>query len=522
MSVFTTKDLHQIQKRGSDTASVKEQIRTFERGFDFLRLDRAATPSDGLMQLSESEQAQMRDFYDNSIQSLRVLKFVPASGAASRMFKDLFAFMESYDGTEAAYEQLVNDPELKKVYKFFKKLNHFAFYEGLRKQFGEDEKALEESILRREYSKVLQKLLTEDGLNYGNLPKGLLAFHQYEDSTRTPVEEHLVEGAAHARSRNGKVYLHFTVSPEHRELFRQLIEQVREHYESRFGLQYQITFSEQKASTDTIAVDMDNKPFRLASGELLFRPGGHGALIENLNEMEADVIFLKNIDNVVPERIQEETILWKKIIGGVLLSQKEKIDGYLTALEKPEALSDETLTEITDYLAHTLCVSPPEDFASADREQQIMYLASKLNRPLRVCGMVKNEGEPGGGPFWVEQADGSCDLQIVESAQIDTADPKQKEIHQSLTHFNPVDVVVATKNYKGRKYDLSQYVDPKTGFITQKSKEGRDLKALELPGLWNGAMADWNTLFVEVPLITFNPVKTVNDLLRDQHQPERK
>ena len=330
------------------------------------------------------------------------------------------------------------------------------------------------------------------------------------------MEEHLVEGPLYAGGKNGQVNVHFTVSPEHRPLFEALVAKVAPKYEDKFGVKYSINFSEQKASTDTVAANPDNTPFRGKDGKILFRPGGHGALIENLNDLDADIIFIKNIDNVVPDRLKAETVEYKKLIAGVLVSKQKKAFEYLEILDSGKYTHTQ-LEEIIRFLRDELSCRNPELKDLEDAELAI-YLKKKLNRPMRVCGMVKNVGEPGGGPFLAYNQDGTISLQILESSQIDTNNSDYLKMFQNGTHFNPVDLVCAVKDYKGNKFDLTKYVDPQTGFISSKSKDGKELKALELPGLWNGAMSDWNTIFVEVPLGTFNPVKTVNDLLREQHQ----
>ena len=392
----------------------------------------------------------------------------------------------------------------------------FAFYDDLNaaceKMSGKDISAL---VSEGNYKAVVAALLEAAGLNYGALPKGLLKFHRYEDGNRTPLEEHLVEGALYAANKNGKVNVHFTVSPEHRRLFEALVADKAAVYAKKYGVDYNVTFSEQKPSTDTIAADMDNQPFR-DNGKLLFRPGGHGALIENLNDLDADVIFIKNIDNVVPDKLKGDTVLYKKLIAGVLVALQQKAFAYLELLDSGR-YTHEQVIEILQFLQKKLFCKNPETKNLEDAEL-VLYLKEKLNRPMRVCGMVKNVGEPGGGPFLAYNSDGTISLQILESSQIDMDDPEKKEMFEKGTHFNPVDLVCAVRDYKGRKFDLVNFVDKATGFISYKSKNGKDLKALELPGLWNGAMSDWNTVFVEVPLGTFNPVKTVNDLLRDQHQ----
>ena len=368
-----------------------------------------------------------------------------------------------------------------------------------------------------EYKAVVANLLNEEGLNYGQLPKGLLQFHSYNDCARTPVEEHLVEAALYASSQN-KAAVHFTVSTEHRALFQELIDRVLPDASSRYNIEYNVSLSEQKPSTDTIAANMDNTPFRTDDGKLLFRPGGHGALIENLNDLQCDVVFIKNIDNVVPDRLKADTVLWKQVIAGVLVSVQKQTFDYLNLLDSGKFTHDD-LEDIIRFVRHTLNADVPGLKNLNDIELHV-FLKNKLNRPIRVCGVVKNVGEPGGGPFLAYNPDGSVSLQILESSQIDQNNPEYIKMFTQGTHFNPVDLVCAVRNYKGEKFNLPDYVDPATGFISYKSKGGKELKALELPGLWNGAMSNWSTLMVEVPLSTFNPVKTVNDLLRPQHQAE--
>jgi hypothetical protein len=395
---------------------------------------------------------------------------------------------------------------------FLKNKEKFAFYKELKK-------LVEQNSSGENYANWIDYLLNEKGLNYGTLPKGLIKFHKYDNSERTPFEEHLVEGANYAKDAKGLVQLHFTVSPEHQKGFEQLLSEIKEVYEKELKVTFQVSFSIQKPTTDTVAVDLDNEPFREEDGSLLFRPGGHGALIENLNDLDADIIFIKNIDNVVPDRLKKPTMDYKKALAGVLLKYQEKLFMYQKQLNEkhPVALDSAFLAEAANFLENTLYTKPESNHYYTEKEELYHYLREKFNRPLRVCGMVKNEGEPGGGPFWAKNPDGTVSLQIVESSQIDPDSVQQQNIMKHATHFNPVDLVCAPKNYKREKYDLTKYTDPATGFISKKSKDGKDLKAQELPGLWNGAMSAWNTLFVEVPIETFNPVKTVNDLLRTQH-----
>ncbi len=490
---FTNRDLSQIAKRGSKLDIVNEQIENFRTGFPFLNVIKAATIGNGIIKLDDIAKSEYLELFAKLASKKKLLKFVPASGAASRMFKSLFSAKD-----ESNFDKSVD--------QFFLQLKDFAFYESLKKAMKSDSK-----------QNILEGLLNADGLDYGAMPKGLLEFHSYKDSTRTAVEEHLVEGALYANNK-GKVKLHFTVSPEHKKKFKELLSNVLVKYQEIFKVKFDISFSEQKPSTDTIAVDMKNEPFRDKTGNILFRPAGHGALLENLNEQDAEVIFIKNIDNVVPDHLKEETIAYKKALAGLLLNFQKQIFKFSKALEKPN-VSGYMLNKSLKYIRTSLNVEPPKGFRSLSYDAKLSYAIHKLDRPLRICGMVKNVGEPGGGPFWVKNSDESISLHVVESAQINMKNKKQKEIFEMATHFNPVDLICAVKNHKKLKYDLLAFRDPTTGFITEKSQSGKKLKAQELPGLWNGAMANWNTLFVEVPLITFNPVKTVNDLLRKEHQP---
>lgn len=498
--MWTENDIETIKRRGSDAVSVEKQISYFVEGFPFLKLEAPAVAGKGLIELDEETITSLVSDFDQVIaeSDLTLLKFVPASGAATRMFKSLFAFLEE-GKTDKSVEE------------FFNRLKDFAFYPALEGALGND--GIDINSADRKV--IAQYFLTGVGLGYGYLPKGLLHFHSYEGHSRTPLEEHLMEGALYAKA-GGMAHLHFTVSPEHRDKFEKHVVEVIPTYESTLGLKYYISFSEQEAATDTIAVNPDNTPFREKDNSLLFRPAGHGALLENLSRLDADVIFIKNIDNVVPDRLKSETVTYKKALLGILLKTQHQLFDLLERAEKDRSTA--LLEEAEAFLQHELSVIPPADYKEKSVEDRWVYVTGKLNRPVRVCGMVRNEGEPGGGPFWVKNEDGSVALQIVESAQIDMDNETQKQIAQSSTHFNPVDLVCAVKDRRGNLFPLKDFRDPKTGFITAKSKDGRELKAQELPGLWNGAMADWNTLFVEVPLITFNPVKTVNDLLREQHQ----
>ena len=505
--MITTQDKELLAKKGITEEQIVEQLACFQTGFPFLKLDAAASIEKGILAPDAEEQKAYLaawDAYTNTDKT--VVKFVPASGAASRMFKNLFEFLSAdYDRPTTKFEQT-----------FFDGIKNFAFYDDLNVACQRiDGKDIPGLIEDGNYKAVVSALLETAGLNYGALPKGLLKFHKYPEGSRTPMEEHLAEGALYAAGKSGKVNVHFTVSTEHRELFKKLVAEKVDEFSKRYGVDYYITFSEQKPSTDTIAADMDNQPFR-DNGKLLFRPGGHGALIENLNDLDADIIFIKNIDNVVPDRLKADTVTYKKLIAGVLVTLQEQVFEYLTLLDSGKYTHDQMM-EMLQFLQKKLFCKNPE---TKDLEDSVLaiYLKNKFNRPMRVCGMVKNVGEPGGGPFLAYNSDGTISLQILESSQIDMDDPEKKEMFEKGTHFNPVDLVCAVRDYKGHKFDLVKYVDKATGFISYKSKNGKDLKARELPGLWNGAMSDWNTVFVEVPLSTFNPVKTVNDLLREQHQ----
>ena len=505
--MLSQQDLQQIASKGITEEKIAQQLNEFKTGFPFLKLEAAAAIDKGIVAPDEEERkAYIEAWNAYKAEGRQIVKFVPASGAASRMFKDMFAFVS------ADYEVPTSDFEK----KYFDNIRKFAFYEALDAQCVKNEgKDIEQLIKEGNYKAVAANMLEAKGLNYGQLPKGLLLFHRYEDGPRTPMEEHLVEGALYAAS-NGEANVHFTVSHEHIKLFEAKVEEKLEKFAQRYGIKYNISFSEQKPSTDTIAANPDNTPFRTEDGQLLFRPGGHGALIENLNEIEADVIFIKNIDNVVPDRLKCDTVDYKQVIAGVLVTLQKKAFEYLKVLDSGDYDHDK-LEEIIRFVQRDLCCRK-HDIKELEDADLVIYLRKKLNRPMRVCGVVKNVGEPGGGPFLTYNQDGTVSLQILESSQIDKSNAEYQKMFTEGTHFNPVDLVCAVKDYQGKAFNLPEYVDKTTGFISSKSKNGKELKALELPGLWNGAMSDWNTVFVEVPLSTFNPVKTVNDLLREQHQ----
>lgn len=490
MNSFTDADQQQFKQQGVTVAEVNRQISIFKNGVAAMELDRPCTPGDGIIQLDEAKMTELAGLLDNAAQAGRVTKFVPASGAASRMFKRLHA---ARDDLRAG--QTVSD---EKVTQLLDSAAHFPLGRAVLAKAGVDAPATDQ------YLALLDAMLAADALDFGAKPKGLLPFHMHNGKVRTPVEEHLSEAEAYARDADGSARLHFTVSPEHEAHFRTLIADAAADFpDTRF----QVAFSVQAPSTDTIAVTDQNEPFR-EDNSILFRPGGHGALIQNLDQLKADLVFIKNIDNVVPQRLADTTNRYKKVLGGLLVSIKATIDAHLHTLEQD--VTAQQLEAIRVWINDTLGHALAPDASAAE-------LHAALDRPLRVCGMVRNEGEPGGGPFWVRNGEGRISAQIVESSQIDLAREDQAALVTKATHFNPVDLVCALRNHKGEAYDLNDFIDPNTFFISEKSKNGRPLRALERPGLWNGAMAFWNTLFVEVPLITFNPVKEAGDLLRENH-----
>ena len=517
--MFTEKDLKQISEKGIEISTINRQIDNFIRGFPFVCLARPVTNGDGIFSFGKDDTEKYIRYFNNHIAASSVIKFVPASGAASRMFKHLFEFSETFTGTPSQQETYLKDDNFNSVHYLISHLAEIAFFKKLNEILHLHNIDAGELISSLQLDQLIGFILTEKGLNYANLPKGLLLFHDYPEGARAAAEEHLVEAANYARNEDGTARIHFTISPEHRDKFNELFDSVRQSYESRFGITNEISFSEQLPSTDTIAVDEENIPSRSVDGTLLFRPGGHGALLKNLNQLDEDIIFVKNIDNIIPDRLKEATYKYKRVIGGYLLYIRNRIFEFLS--EANQAILPEEGIRAAVHFARThLFMQFPDDFEAASPRVKQVELMNRLNRPIRVCGMVKNEGEPGGGPFWVKSQDGSLSLQIVESSQINLNDPTQQKIVSEATHFNPVDLVCSIRDFQGEKFDLLDFVDEETGFISLKSSGGQNLKAQELPGLWNGAMANWITVFVEVPIITFNPVKTVNDLLRKVHLEE--
>ena len=511
MIEFTDRDRKQLRSKGISEKRALEQIKIFEEGIPFVHLNRPAVIGDGILQFDKEKEKVLLKRFENSRDRFKLLKFVPASGAASRMFKALFEFKESFNPQKEDLAGYLSRTGNKDLDRFVSGLESLPFYSLIRDRLKGKHKNKDHMVLA-----FVHEMLDSDKLHYDFYPKGLLPFHRYAENSVTAFEEHLKEGALYASSAN-KARLHFTVSEQHEAMFHDLYTKVKDPLTKNTSVEYTVNFSQQKPSTDTLAVTPDNTPFREEDGTLLFRPGGHGALIENLNDQDADIIFIKNIDNVVVDNYAEEIANSKEMLAGLLMKLQEKAFKYSEILDKAE-LNAERLSEVQEFLMAELNVRFSDNYGKFSIAEQIEILKDKINRPIRVCGMVKNEGEPGGGPFWIVDPQGHSSLQIVESAQVNLEDPSQKRLFEKSTHFNPVDIVCGVKNYKGEKYNLINFVDTKQGFISHKTKDGKALKALELPGLWNGAMAYWNTVFVEVPLITFNPVKTVSDLLKSQHQ----
>lgn len=514
--MYTKEDLKEFKRRHIKKEQIDRQIENFKQGFDYVNLSEPATIGNGIRIIPAEEENYLIDLYEQASRKADVIKMIPASGSASRMFKDLFSFMENYKGSTEEFLQLVQEKDSNSMHEFFLHLNEFPFFAHLRNSMWADQKDLGKMLEKRMFVEILEYILTEKGLNYGNTPKGLVDFHVYRDFVRTPFDEHLVEAALYCKKEK-EAHLHFTVSVEYLDRFKERLKKVTKVFEKMFNVKYKVTFSVQKPATDTVSIDEKGELVRDAQGKILFRPGGHGALIHNLNDLKADIIFIKNIDNVAPDRSKTDTVKYKKLLAGTLFEMQSKIFERLDLLDK-RGISDQQMDEIESFIENHLGYKKAAGTTFQTRKQRIKYLQFLLNRPIRVCGMVKNEGEPGGGPFWVKAPDGSSRLMIIESAQINLKDKEQKKIFEHSTHFNPVDLVCGTKDYKGKRFDLTEFIDHNQGFITSKSYKGKDIKVQELPGLWNGAMANWITLFVEVPLSTFTPVKTVFDLRRSEHR----
>jgi len=512
--MFTEKDRQQILGKGISIEQIELQLENFRKGFPFAELVKPSTTEFGLKKFDQKYTEKFAAYFTENMKFISIVKFVPASGAASRMFSHLFAWLEKNKNNE---NQPLSDAEYdsNSAEYFIQNIRNFAFFEDLKEIMAAGGQDIEACIKNQHYVPIIDFLLTEKGLNYAALPKALIKFHRHSGKNRTALDEHLAEGAELCRDID-KADIHFTISPEHIEKFEFHLLHALPFFEEQFKIKYNIRHSEQKPSTDIIAVDESNQPFRNADGSLLFRPGGHGALIHNLNELDADIVFVKNIDNVAPGSKSSDTVFYKKVLAGYLLYLRYHVYEFIRILDSGN-LAKDSLTKIIDFTQKEMSHDFSENFQSLDLSGKATYLKKLLNRPIRVCGMVKNQGEPGGGPFFVKDAQGNISQQIVESSQVNMNDEQQKGILKQSTHFNPVDLVCSLRDYKGNKFDLLQFVDPATGFISSKTKDGKPLRAQELPGLWNGAMAFWNTVFVEVPISTFNPVKTVNDLLRKEH-----
>jgi hypothetical protein len=507
--MFTEKNRQQIKNHGLFEAEIERQLAIFRNGIPFANVVEPASAKNGIEVFSEKEQLHFANIFETEKDNLELLKFVPASGAATRMFKFLHQFLENFNPENDNIDAFLQKEENKYLKTFFGSIKNLAFYslvkEKLIKKFP-DFKTFERG---KRYCLFVKEMLEETGLNFSNTPKGLVPFHKYGDNYVTAFGEQLYEAAFYATS-NGTANLHFTVSEEHEEKFKKRYKEIQDSFENKVGVNFNISYSFQKKETDTVAVTSENDLFLDENGDLLFRPSGHGALLENLNDVDADIIFIKNIDNVVSETYIETIAYQKKVLAGKLISLQKKIFSYIETL-RSSTISDEFLKEISAFVSEELNVE------TISEKNELLKI---LERPIRVCGVVENTGAPGGGPFLIKDKKGNHSYQIVELSQIDTNNQQQKNLADKATHFNPVDLVCGVRNYKGEKYDLLNFSDPDAGFISNKSYNGKPIKALELPGLWNGAMANWNTIFVEVPLITFNPVKTVNDLLNEVHQPK--
>ena len=502
---LTPQDRQQLKARGIPLETIEQQLATFRRGIPFVTLKRPCRPDDGIRCLDSLDvPALIRDF-ERARAAGRITKFVPASGVGTRMFESLKTARLHQEGTAGGAQR--------ELEQFFRNLPKFAFYHDLKATLLRQGSRLDQLMGENNYRPVIDALL--DSLNYANLPKGLIAFHRYATTTRTAIEEHLVEAADYARDDRGCVRIHFTVSPDHERAIKRHSEQAHQRLVPQ-PVTWLIDCSVQNPSMDTIAVTMDNRPFHDSRGNLLFRPAGHGALLSNLHDLHGDVVFIKNIDNVVPDHLKDTS--FQKIMGGLLVGVQDTLFAFLSRLES-DSTSSSSLKQIAEWARHSLAMTVPEEWDTFTNSQKARWLFTWLNRPLRICGMVPDTTHPGGGPFWVEQKDGSPSLQIVESSQIDPTSPQQQAIVTSSTHCNPVDMVCGIRDYRGNPFNLHQFIDPDTGFISKKSHEGEALKALERPGLWNGGMAKWHSVFIEVPRRTFNPVKTVMDLLRPEHQP---
>lgn len=501
-NLFNAQDLRRIRALGLRPSDVKKQMETYRRGSSSLTLVRPCVPGDGIRSLSPAERRRLIRLYNAEASGLRIVKFVPASGAASRMFAGWYA---------AADRGTFGNEWLDR--SFFRDLDRMPFISLLKQNDG-----TRRMLRKKDVRAVLQSILLPSGLDYGRLPKALVPFHSYRDGeVRTALEEHLREAADLIAGKRDVCRLHFTVSPEHVKEVKSFLRLSIPRLEESCGVRFRVDLSMQSPSTSIVAADGQCRPFRDEDGQLVFRPGGHGALLQNLQRVDADLIFVKNIDNISPEPLQKKILPCKKVLGGLMIETRRQVYFFLRRLEQ-KRLSLPDLQAVSDFCRDVLSADFPKEFPRLAAREKRQWLFRFLNRPLRVCGMVKNEGEPGGGPFWVLEKDQSRTLQIVESAHVDFSHPQQADIWSGASYFNPVDMVCCTKNYRGEKFILDDYVNPDAYLISPKTEKGRELQAQELPGLWNGGMAFWNTVFIELPLMVFNPVKTVYDLLRPQHR----
>lgn len=506
---LTKEDISYLKDYGLSLEKVYRQLEAFSLGIPFVEIITAASIGNGIEKISTENQKKLIDYYEDKKDRLELVKFVPASGAATRMFKFLYEFIKDFNPEETTLNKYIKNGNHDMLSIFINSVKDFAFLTSVRKKIRENHPNFKHGTKGVRAHIFVKTMLEEKGMNFGNLPKGLVPFHKYKKYSTTAFEEHLYEAAFYA-SVNNNAYLHFTFSKKHVDSFKEEFKSVKNRVSKKTKTEFHISYSFQNKETDTIAVNKDNSLFKNSNGNPVLRPSGHGALLENLNNVDADIIFIKNIDNVVSEEYIEEIAYYKKVLAGKLLWIQEKIFSYLKLL-KSELVLSEKITEIRSFLWNELNIK--------EAPKSIEELINILNRPVRVCGVVRNTGAPGGGPFWVKNEEGEITLQIVEMSQINPNDKRQQDIVSEATHFNPVDLVCGIRDFEGKKFDLSKYVDAKSGIISEKSQDGKPLKALELPGLWNGAMAGWNSAFVEVPLLTFNPVKTVNDLLKKEHRP---
>jgi hypothetical protein len=504
--IFSEIDLQQIVKRGNSLDKIMQQMHYFKNGIPNINLYKIASINDGIFQFSEQEILEFCAYFDTHKDNYSIEKFVPASGAATRMFKSLNEFLTKFDPDKDTINSYINLNKERDLSLFIVGLRGFPFYDELKEKTKKIFTDYPNYNSDQKIYAIATTLLTEKGLNFANKPKGILPFHLRNGKIVTPIDEHAFETDFYKKP-NQKAKIHFTISNEFQNDFLKITNKYKN---------LEITFSYQSETSDTIAVNANNTPFRTPDNELFFRPGGHGALIENLNQLQSDIIFIRNIDNV-SQNNRELILNNKKLLGGFLLYTKHEVDAALKKFQNKE-INEKNIIEIIHFIETKLSFPLPDEFKMFQFDYQKEYLIKILNRPIRVCGMVKNEGEPGGGPFWVQDEKGRRNLQIVELSQIDSTSEQQLAIFKNSTHFNPVDIVCSIKDFEGNKFDLNQFVNPKTAFITEKTKNGEQIKAFELPGLWNGAMAKWSTIFVEVPIETFNPVKKVTDLLKPAHQ----